>query len=305
MFKSDAFQLGVLIQSRGVFSLDEDGFNGGRKFDMGATRIDIRGRLDGNFTYRLQVDVRQQTSLIDAQVGYRFNSNTRLVAGAFKPFTSLDLDPGPQSTDFLNRARQVGAMMNVREIGLTLLGDHGAFSYRIGMYNGTGLTRQNDDRFMYSARLAYALKFQEDASLKLGFSGFINQTHDVSVGNSGLTTSSDRIAYGVFADYDSSFLFGAFEVLQTSFDAVQLTNQTETILGYYITLGAKINDKNQVLARWDQLEYDIMDRSSGLVVLGWSHFPTRVIKISVNALALLNNNGDNAAGVSAQFQYSF
>lgn len=305
MLKSDAFQLGVLLQSRGVFSLDDDGFNGGRRFDLGATRVDLRGRLDGNFTYRFQVDVRQQISLLDAQVGYRLNNSTQLIAGAFKPFTSLDLDPGPHQTDFINRARHVGAMMNSREIGLTLLGDHGAFSYRLGMYNGTGLTRQNDDRFMYTARLTYTLQPQDDARLRFGFSGFINQTRDVNVGNSGLTTTSDRVLFGLFTDYDSDTIFGAFEILQTSFDAAQLGNVTETILGYYGTVGYKLDGKNQILARWDQLQYDVLDRSSGLATLGWSHFPTSVIKITVNALAQFNKDADNAAGLSAQFQFSF
>lgn len=305
LLKSEPFRVGLLIQTRGVFSLDDDGFNGGRKYDMGATRFDVQGNLDGNFIYRLQVDVRQQISLIDAQVGYRFNPNTRLVAGAFKPFTSLDLDPGPQNTDFMNRARNVGTMMNTREIGLTLIGKQGDFRYWIGMYNGTGLTRQNDDRFMYTTRFAYDFTVNDGASLQLGVNSFINQTRGVNVGNTGLTTAGDRVAFGLYADYDSDFLFGAFEILQTSFDAVQLGGDKETILGYYGTVGVKLDDKNEVLARWDQIEYDVLDRASGLVTLGWNHYPTKLIKVTVNALALFNQSGDNAAGLSAQLQFSF
>lgn len=305
LLKTEGYQFGVIMQSRIVFSLDDDGFNGGRKFDQGATRLDFRGRLDQNFTYRFQVDVRQQISFLDARLGYRFSPTTQIIVGADKPFTSLDLDPGPHQTDFINRARQVGAMMNTRELGMTLHGNHGAFSYRAGLYNGTALTRQNDDRFMYSLRLTYTLTPQEGSRLRIGTNSFINQTRGVNVGNSGLTTSSDRILFGLFTDYNSDTFFGAFEILQTSFEAVQLANRRETILGYYATVGYKLDAKNHLLARVDQLEYDLLDRSSSLVTLGWSHYPTRVIKLSVNALAQLNQNADNAAGVSAQFQFAF
>lgn len=52
-FKSEAFNLGFLLQADGYFSFDEDNFNGGRAYDLGATRLDFRGMVANNFTYRL------------------------------------------------------------------------------------------------------------------------------------------------------------------------------------------------------------------------------------------------------------
>lgn len=64
----------------------------------------------------------------------------------------------------MNRVRQVGAMMNSREIGLTLLGGSGGLNYRFGMYNGTGRSRENDNRFLYTSRLGYTFDLPGDAS---------------------------------------------------------------------------------------------------------------------------------------------
>ncbi|NBC04531.1 MAG: hypothetical protein GVY20_12605, partial [Bacteroidetes bacterium] len=104
-FKSEELNVGLLLQSVGVLSLDDDNFNGGRQFELGATRLDIKGQLPNNFSYRLQLDFRRSMSVMDAQVGYRFSDQFRVVTGMFKPYLSADLDPSPASTDFINRAR--------------------------------------------------------------------------------------------------------------------------------------------------------------------------------------------------------
>jgi hypothetical protein len=305
LLKSETFQLGVLIKTKAVFSLEDDKFNGGRKFDMGPSRIDIRGNLEGGFRYQFQVDVRQQTSLLDAQIGYRINDEVQIVAGAFKPFTSIDLDPNPGKIDFMSRARHVDTMMNIREIGVTLLGDHGALNYRIGLYNGTGLTRSNDNKFMFSFRGGYTAEFEENGKLHAGVNVSVNQTQGVKVGNSGLTTAGDRLMYGVYADYRGAKLIATAEVLQTTFDAVELGNQEEMILGFFGTLGYKLNKKNVIVARWDQMEYDIRNNSSALITMGWNHYATSLIKVSVNVLTQLNDGADNSSGVGVQIQYMF
>jgi len=304
MLKSDVFRVGILLQSEGYFSFEDDNFNGGRQFDIGATRLDFRGTIDNSFTYRLQLDFRRQTSVMDAQVGYLFNKNHRMVAGSFKPFLSRDLDPSPGNTDFMDRARLVGVMMNSREIGLTFLGEPGDFNYRLGIYNGTGMTRQNDNRFMYTARLGYRFDLEDDV-LELGFNGALNQTQNVQVGNTGLTSEGDRTILGGFVEYTGSTLFGTFELLTTRFDASELSGNEETILGYYITLGAHISDKNELLTRWDYIEYDITNRTSTLISLGWNHQATRLISFQVNGLALLNKDMDEQFGISGGFQFQF
>lgn len=302
--KSDIFNVGILLQSEGVFSFNDDNFNGGRQFDLGATRLDIRGNVDNGFLYRFQLDFRRQTSILDAQVGYRFSDNMRIIAGAFKPFLSADLDPNPGDTDFMNRARQVGAMMNSREIGVTLLGEPGSFNYRIGIYNGTGLSRSNDNRFMYTARLGYTTNLN-GGTLELGFNGAFDETRMNNVGNTGLVSMGDRILYGGFIKLDTSTIFGTAEILQTKFDAQNFGGNQETITGFYATIGSNVSAKNQLLVRWDHLDFDLRGDTSDLITAGWNHQATRLISFQLNLLALLEEDEDTQIGVSGVMQFQF
>jgi len=304
-FKSETFSLGILLQSLALFSFEDDNFNGGRKFDLGATRLDIRGRVDGNFMYRLQLDFRRTTSVFDAQVGYHFSDNFRLIAGAFKPYLSADLDPHPGNTDFINRARQVGVMMNSREIGVTALGESNGFYYRFGMYNGTGLSRGNDNRFMYTVRLGYDTDLN-GGTLGVGFNGAINQTRMESVGNSGLTSLGDRNLYGAFIRYDGEVVFGTFELLQTRFEAQQFNGNEETITGFYGTIGTRISQKDELLAQWDRIDYDLRDDTSDRFTFGWNHQATRLISFQTNLLIQFDSDEDDASlGIAGNFQFQF
>jgi hypothetical protein len=304
MLKTEVFSLGLLLQSEAYFSFKDDGFNGGRAFDLGATRLDLRGKVDGNFSYRLQTDFRRTISVMDAQVGYHHSENFRVIAGAFKPFLSIDLDPGPGDTDFMNRARQVGAMMNSREIGVTFMGEPGPFNYRIGIYNGTGLTRQNDNRFMYTLRLGYDFEI-DNGALDIGINAALNQTQGFNVGNTGFTSVSDRLLYGAFLRYDSPVFFGDFEFLKTFFDAAQLAGQRETITGFFATAGIHASPKNDFLVRWDHLSYDLRDSSSELVTIGWNHQATSLISFQLNLLVQFDNNSNENFGLSGVIQYQF
>ncbi|MCH8557999.1 MAG: OprO/OprP family phosphate-selective porin [Balneolia bacterium] len=302
--KSDVFSLGILSQSVFTFSFEDDNFNGGRAFDLGAQRVDMRGTLDGSFTYRMQLEFRNNPAILDAQVGYIYSDKFRVVAGAFKPFTSIDLDPSPGDTDFLNRAQHVGAMMNNREIGVTAIGDGENFSYRIGMYNGTRLTRQNDNRFMYTARLAYTTDL-EGGIFEGGISAFLDQTRNSPVGNSGLNSAEDRFLYGGHIKFDSDTFFARAEFLQTRFDAVQLAGEEETITGFFATLGYIINPKNEVLGRFDYLGYDLLDTNTNLFTIGWNHQATRMFSFGVNLLIETDDSDDTRSGLAGQMQFQF
>jgi hypothetical protein len=304
MFKSEVFSLGILVQSEAYFSARDDGFNGGRKFGTGPVRIDMRGVVDRQFTYRVQADFTRQPVILDAQVGYLISGSMRVIAGAFKPVLSRDLDPSPGDTDFMNRARQVGAMMNSREIGVTLLGEPGNMNYRIGIYNGTGLTGVNDNRFLYTARAGYATDV-DGTSLEFGLIGAFDQTRGFRVGNTGLNSLGDRKLYGGFAGFDSGRFFGTFEFLQTRFDALQYAGAEETITGFYGTFGGRVNPKSELLIRWDHLSFDLTDSSSELITLGWNYQATRLISFTWNLLMQHNEGGDDQFGVSGQIQFQF
>lgn len=301
--KSEEFSVGFLLQSLGNFSFTDDEFNGGNKFDIGATRLSFGGRVDNGFLYKMQMDFRRSVSILDAQVGYAFSDDFRIITGAFKPYLSIDLDPNPGATDFINRARQVGVMMNSREIGITALGESGNLNYRIGMYNGNGLVRTNDGGFLYTARLGYSIPSDHN-EFKIGLNGAVNQTEMERVGNTGLISTGDRVLYGFFAQYDSESIFADFEFLQTQFDTPQPGTE-ETITGFFATLGTHLTEKTDLLGRWDHLEFDDLNRESELLTLGLNHQATQLISFQANLLAFIPESGDTQVGLSGNFQFQF
>ncbi len=303
-FKSEEFSVGLLLQSVGVFSLDNDNFNGGRQFELGATRLDIQGQLPSDFMYRMQLDFTRNPSILDAQVGYSYSDRFRVIAGAFKPFLSADLDPSPANTDFINRARLVGSMMNSREIGVTVMGESEGLNYRFGMYNGNGLQGGNDNRFLYTARLGYSVPLENEGTVDFGLNGAINTSVAEQVGNTGLTSAGDRLIYGAFVKYDSDTFFGTVEFLQTDFELLG-SGLDETITGFYATVGNNVTDQSQLLVRWDHLSYDLTGVDSNRVVLGWNYQATQLVSFQVNGLLQFNDDIDNQAGLSGNLQFHF
>ena len=304
LLKHDVFSVGLLLQSEAVFSFNDDNFNGGRAFGLGATRLDFRGRVDNNYIYRLQLDFTRPGNLVDANVGYLFSEEFRIITGLSKPSLSRDLDPSPADTDFINRARLVGVMMNPRELGVMFLGESGNFNYMFGMFNGTGFSMNNDNRFMYATRLAFDTE-TDNGSFHAGFNGAFNQTRNESVGNTGLVSQGDRVLYGAFLEYNSRPVFGTIEFMQTRFDAQNFGGAEETITGFYGTLGTNISDKSQLLVRYDRLDYDIRGHTSDLFIFGWNHQATRLISYQVNLLAQFDNDDDGQFGIAGVFQFHF
>ncbi|MDZ7758393.1 porin [Rhodohalobacter sp.] len=290
----------MLLQSTAAFSFQDDDFNGGREFGIGVPLLDFKGSLQNNFMYRLQLQLTRTPSVIDAFVGYRFSEKFRLIAGEKKPFMVLELDPSPAKTDMINRARLVGAMVNSRETGLTFLGDIDEFYYRAGIYNGTGYSRANDNRFLYTGRIGY-----KTGDFNIGLNASLNRTRAESVGNTGLVSAGDRSIYGAYFKYSGETFFGTAEFLQSQFDLANTTLE-EKITGSYGTVGYHANEENDFLIRWDHLSFDVSgNEDSDRIVLGWNRQLTELVSIQVNGLYQINEVSDNQAGVSGNFQFYF
>lgn len=304
ILKTDPFSVGILLQSTANFSLEDDNFNGGRRFGLGATRLSFGGTVDQNYTYKLQLDFRNTPSVMDANVGYIFSDEFQLRAGMQKPFLSADLDPNPGDTEFISRARLVGAMLNTREVGVTGLGNAGDVNYRFGIYNGTGRSVVNDNNFFYTARVGFAPELNE-GELNIGVNLGYNRTEFEPVGNTGQVSSGDRAIYGAFAKYDSEKIFGTLEVLRSEFERAN-DGLDETITGFYLTVGSHITEKSDLLVRLDHLSFDVVDSSSELLVFGWNYQATRLISFQVNGLARIgDDNLDNQYGLAGNFQFQF
>jgi hypothetical protein len=300
--KSESFNVGLLLQSTANFSFDDDNFLGGRGFGIGVSRLKFNGLVDQSFSYNFQLEFSRNRSLIDLALGYHHSEHFVLKAGIMKPDIGLDLQPNPGDTDFINRSRIIGAMLNSREIGISASGQFEAIDYNIAIFNGYGIrTFDNDNRFMYLAKLGYAANLEDGASLYVGGNMAFNSSTNELVGNTGQFSDEDRFTYGMFARYDSDIWFGAAEFLQSSYDAVL----SERITGFYTTIGNKLDEKNEVLVRWDHLSFDEMDRIDNLIIFGWNHQATSVISFQVNLLGLITKNNGDRFGLQGNFQFQF
>lgn len=301
LLKNEPFSVGLLLQSTANFSLSDDGFNSGRRFGLGATRLKVSGNVDDGFIYNLQMDFRRASSVVDAAVGYRTSEKFQLKAGLQKPDIGLDLKPSPGDTDFINRARLIGAMLNTREVGVSFQGQSNGFDYNVAVFNGTGFSLSNDDRFMYLAKVGYLSELERDGSLYFGVNGALNSTENQVVGNTGLN-GDDRLIYGAHVRYDSNEWFGAAEFLQTKFN--RGLPDDEVITGFYATIGNKVTDKSELLARWDHLSYREIDESSNQAILGWNYQATSLISFQLNFLGEFTGE-EESFGLAGNFQFQF
>lgn len=304
LLKSDPFNVGILLQSTANFSLKDDGFNNGRQFGLGATRLRFGGVVDGGFNYVLQLDLRRAPSVMNAAVGYSSSEQFKITTGLQKPDIGLDLLPNPGNTDFINRARLIGAMLNTRELGVSVSGRFEGFDYNAGVFNGIGRRGFNNpgDQFMYLAKAGYHSQLNNGGSFYFGANGALNTTENESVGNTGLISRENRLIYGFFADYRSDSWFGAAEFLRTTFDINATLD--ETISGLYLTLGNKVTENSEVLVRWDHLTFNLMSRSSNLYIIGLNHQITSLISLQINALAEFEEN-EESFGLAGSFQFQF
>jgi hypothetical protein len=303
LLKSDPFNVGLLLQSEATFTLQDDNFLGGNQFGLGATRLQFSGDVDGGYSYEMELELRNNPSVIDAIIGYRSSEAFGIKAGLQKPDLGLDLKPGPGNTDFISRARLIGTILNTRELGVSAAGQFEQFDYMVAVFNGTGRSLSNDDNFMYAAKGAFTIEQNNGGRFYIGANGALNGTEGEQVGNLGLFSQGNRLIYGAFADYESESWFGAAEVLMTTFESNQVP-EDETITGAYITVGNNVTDRDQLLARWDHIGYKEVDFKSNLFILGWNHQATSVISFQVNALAQIDEN-EEYFGLAGNFQYQF
>jgi len=301
LLKSDAFNVGFLLQSEALFTLDENNILGEDGFGLGPTRLRFDGQSDGGFAYEMDLELRRSPSLWDASIYYKSSEEFEIEAGMHKADIGLDLQPGPGKIDFIDRARLINVMTNRREVGISARGQFDQFDYTVGVYNGTGRNLNNDGNLMYLLKAGYTLEFDNGGELYVVANGAYNGTVGESIGN--LTTEGDRLVYGGYIDYESDSWFGAAELLMTSFDSIQLTDE-ETITGAYITLGNKVTEKDELLARWDYIGYDQLGSDSSLYILGWNHQFTTVMSFQLNALAQFEGN-EEYFGLQGNLQYEF
>ncbi len=306
LVKHDVFSVSGLLQAYGRFSFEDNNFNGGRTFQAGNARLTFSGNLDQDFDYQFQFNFAREPNLLDAYIGYNYSERFRIRAGAQKPIISAEFIPNPGLTDFISRARLVGTYFKPREIGVSFYGDIDQFYYNVGMYNGTGVTTNVDNRFFYTTRLAYNMELQGDDNLRIGGNFAFGESFGTTSGTTNIQLAGNRYIYGADVRYENDTWIFAAEVLAGDLEVTNyIAGPEEQIISYYITGGYKLNEQTQILARWDHLGFQERDRRNNQFILGFTHYATDLISFKINLISQFDEVADNQMGLSTSLQFQF
>jgi hypothetical protein len=303
----EAFTLNALIQTGAAFSFDDDDFVGGRAFSLDNARVSMRGKIDGRFFYRVLFNLASEPNILDAYIGYHQSDAFRVSIGAMKPQQTADYIPHPGATDFISRAAITGLLVQSREIGLAAEGDHKGFYYYAGLFNGTGLSGLNNNKFYGIGRLQYTFDIEamENSTLKVGLQGSHGDTPGVLSGNSGPTLSGKRTIFGGDLRLEANkFLFAA-EYLTGDLEVSLIPGPSEVISGFYFTTGYWVLERTMVLGRWQSYAFDLDDFRDNQLSLGLTHLFTDLTSFLINFETFFPEYGDAKYGVMLGMQVMF
>lgn len=257
--KSEYFNLSTLIQAHGNFAFDKDAAPGNRGFTVPQARFKVSGKLDGGVSYNIHVDAARDNILLDAEIGYQFNEKATVVVGAQKPGISYEFMTAPHKIDFYRRTYAVVALTQNRDFGIRLKGDLSeTLNYSIGMFNGNGLAINNDNSFYYAGRLAYSSVNKESGSIEAGINlSYGEQTNTPIAGGILPNIDGERLTYGGDIRYENNKLIFASEVLAANLDYTGFT-ESDTVYGFHLTGGYKVNEKGAALVRYEMFESDLL-----------------------------------------------
>lgn len=301
----EAFTVNALLQSGFRYSLKDNYFQGGRTFEAANARISIRGMIDGQFYYRLFFNLVSEPNLLDAYIGYRYSDAFSVSVGAMKPKQTQDFLPDPGSTDFIDRTRINGLLVQSRELGLAAEGSLGNWWYYAGCFNGSKLRGNNNNQFYGIGRLQYSLPELAAGQLKLGVQGSHGNSPGVRTGSTGPLLRGNRSIYGGDFRYESERWLFAGEYMAGLLETVTFPDRVELISGYYLTTGFQPFEKTMFLARWQTWKEREANVKGLLFTLGMNHAFTSLTSFQFNFDTYQLDNDDMQYAVSLLLQVQF
>ena len=299
------FTLNLLIQSEGRYSFKDDDFQGGRSFNAANARISMRGNLNGGFFYRIFVDAAPEPALLDVFAGYKYSDAFSFMVGSMKPRQTLDFIPDPGSHNFVDRATMTGLLVGSRETGIAATGDIGGFYYYTGIFNGSGLENNNNNKFYGIGRLQYTISNNLPGYIQLAISGSHGNSEGYISGSRGPLLRGKRTIIGSDIELELNRVYFAAEYLQGDLETVDFPNVNELINGYYFTSGLQLTEKTMTFARWQSWSYRELDTTESKLTLGTNIDFTNIVGLVLNLDAYIPDQGDTKYGASFIFQVQF
>ncbi|MDZ7722565.1 MAG: porin [candidate division KSB1 bacterium] len=294
----EAFKVNALLQAGFRYSLANDEFQGGRTFKAANARLSFRGMLDGKFYYRVFFNMVSEPNLLDVFIGYRHSDALRITTGAMKPRQTQDYIPDPGSTDFIDRTRITGLLVQSREIGISAEGDVNGLYYYSGLFNGNKMLSNSNNKFYGIGRLQYTFRNIIPGTLQLAVQGSHGDSPDVRSGSFGPMLRGERTIYGGDMRLETDHFLLAAEYLAGQLKTEDIADKKEEISGYYATAGYKLFKETMFLGRWQSWGYKEMNYRDNQFTFGINQNFTSITSFQLNFDSYFPENGDKQHGLS-------
>lgn len=270
-------------------------------FRIRRARLSLDGEILKKINYTIQVETLQNPILLDIQVEMQFFEQVGLHLGQFKVPFSLENLASSASLDTINRSQTVERLCpgrdsknKGRDIGIAITGHFSVLEYSLGIFNGAGINRTDDNS---SKDVAGRLVFSPLDSLSLGVAHYEGKYGSSS---GGAQFDKKRTGLELYFSRDKITLKGEF-----IFGKDGLIKKD----GWYVQGGFDfIPKKIQAIFKYDSLDLnkDVGGDRSDVITLGVNWFLAKRTKLQVN----YEFHREESAGVSndvflAQFQGGF
>ena len=210
--------------------------------NLRSLRMGFRGRVFGNFNYRLIADFSDnEVDVKIAFIDYRFG-NSRIVVGHTRLFNTLDQTTPPTNSAFAERAAFIRSIGVGRRVGVGASHSGKDWSVSGGYFFESIATGNSslDDSNMYSGRVNYSPQFENGVGLHFGASAFyrnengvpydqryrtrplVNQGKFRPLASEELSISSEVFYGGEFVTTYKSFAFQAeYGILKNSLSDIE------------------------------------------------------------------------------------
>lgn len=295
-FKKDYFSVGGLLQVVGDGQLERS-FPGNTGFNISNMRLLLYGEFDKGFGYFFQTNFIGTTSILDAKMYYRISPSLIIDVGQFKSPFGAEFLIYAGSIDFVNRSQAVSLLVPGRQIGVQLRGwlTPDVLHYSAGLFNGNSFSNNSNDNndFLYAARLAlYPQKSNSSNStnhLEFGFNlAYSNDERATLLGGIVPNFNGSRTLVGGDFRWTNSSLLLSSEIIYSSLD---FPNGSENNpWGLHLTGGYMLNEKSQLLLRWESMTFDVNTLETDFLIFGYNLWPTQATEIQINYIIDTDNS---------------
>lgn len=292
LIKSEIFSVGALNQVVYEYQSSDPNLN---SFSIATTRLNFRGKLDGDFSYYLQFDFTKSPSVLDAFMAYTPRPWLGVKVGAFKSPFSREYLTSAAKIDFVNRSFAVNAFAPKRQIGFEVYGwvVPNRLKYQAGVFNGDGITKNYNmnTKMMKAGRLSFYPQLSDKINLfELGVNGVVNDQSSSYLPDPGSFTQSAAFGADVRIEIEKGFF--AAELLSASLENQK--NDQKDGSGYQVTGAYNANSILQLLLRFESLTPMGSDEAMQWVIPGLNLNPTPAAGFQVNYVIPVS--GENKSG---------